>query len=96
MKDYVEKNARLQPKRMLMSSFHLKNGALITPSLLFHLKLGLVCQKTYRFVQFFPEKCLNTFVQSAMHAQRQGDENPISSVVAQNMKRLANSPFGIR
>ena len=36
----------------------------------------------------------NNFVQSAVDARRQGDENPNSSVVAESMKLLANSSFG--
>ena len=62
--------------------------------LLFYLKLGLVCKKIHRFVQYTPRKCFNNFVQSAVDARRQGDENPNSSVVAETMKLLANSSFG--
>ena len=39
-------------------------------------------------------KCFNNFVQSAVNARREGDESPISSVVAETMKLLANSFFG--
>ena len=50
MKEYAEKNNHLsQPRRMLISSFHLKNGTLITPLFLFYLGLGLVCTKKNRF-----------------------------------------------
>ena len=34
------------------------------------------------------------FVQSAVNARREGGENPISSVVAETMKLLANSSYG--
>ena len=34
------------------------------------------------------------FVQSAVDARRQGDENPNSSVVAETLKLLANSSYG--
>ena len=37
-----------------------------------------------------------SFVQSAVNARRQGDENPNSSVVADTMKLLANSSYGYR
>ena len=83
-----------QPRRMLISSFVLINGTIITPLLLFYLKLGLVCKKIHRFVQYAPRKCFNNFVQSAVDARRQGDENPNSSVVAETMKLLANSSYG--
>ena len=39
-------------------------------------------------------KCYNNFVQSAVNARREGDENPNSSVVAETMKLLANSSYG--
>ena len=95
MKDYAEKEKLMpQPRKMLISSFTLENGTLITPILLFYLKLGLKCTKIYRFVQYTPRKCFNTFVQSAVNARREGDENPNSSVVAETMKLLANSSYG--
>ena len=46
MKEYAEKEVILsEPRRMLISSFILTNGTIITPLLLFHLQLGLVCRK---------------------------------------------------
>ena len=84
----------VQPERMLISSFHLNNGTLITPLLLFYLKHGLVCKKIHPFVQYIPKKCFNTVVQSAVNARHQGDENPNLSLVAETMKLLANSSYG--
>ena len=78
---------------MLISSFHLKNGTIITPLLLYYLHLGLECTKIQRFVQYTPKKCFSSFVQSAVKARRQGAENPNSSVVAETMKPLANSSY---
>ena len=77
---------------MLVSSFFVENGIIITPLLLFCLDLGLVCKKNYRFVQSTPMKCSN-FVQSAVKVRKEGDEKPISSVVAETMKLLANSSY---
>ena len=95
MKEYAEKEGIMsQPTRMLISSFHLNNGTIITPSLLYYLNLGLECTKTHQFVQYTPKKCLNSFVQSAVDARRQGVENPNSRVVAETMKHLANSSYG--
>ena len=95
MKDYAEKEGLLsQPRKMLISSCFLENGTLITPLLLFYLELGLVCKKIYRFVEYNPVKCFNKFVQSAVDARREGDENPNSSVVAETMKLLTNSSYG--
>ena len=79
---------------MSISSYFLGNGTLFTPLLLFYLELGLVCKKIYRFVEYTPVKCFNNFVQSAVHARREGDENPNSSVVAETMNLLANSSYG--
>ena len=39
-------------------------------------------------------KCFNKFVQSTVIAGSEEDENPISSVVAETMKLLANGSFG--
>ena len=56
--------------------------------------LCLECTKNHLFVQHFPKKCFNSFVQSANDDRRQGDETPNSSVVAESMKLLANSFYG--
>ena len=79
---------------MLMSSFTLQNGTLITPLLLFYLQLGLVGTKIHRFVEYTPKNCFNSFVQAAVDARRKSDENPNSSVVAETMKLLAKSSYG--
>ena len=95
MKEYAEKEGiRSQPKRMLISSFHLKNGIIIIPLLLYYLHLGLECTKIHQFVQYTPEKSFSSFVQFAVNARRQGDENPNKSVVAETMMLLANISYG--
>ena len=78
---------------MLISSFHLTIGTLITPSLLFYLKLGLVSEEFPRFVQYLP-RCFISFAQSAVNARHQGDEHPNSSVVPENIKLPADSSYG--
>ena len=95
LKVFAEKEGIMsQPRTMLISSFHLKNGSIITPLLLYYLNPGLECTKIRQFVQYTPKKCFNSFVQSAVNARRQGDENPNSSVVTETMKILANSSYG--
>ena len=95
METYAEEEGIMsQPRKVLISSFTLQNGTLITPLLLFYLQLGLVVTKTQRFVEYTPRKCFNSFVQAAVDATRTGDENPKSSVVAETMKLLANSSYG--
>ena len=81
-------------RRMLISSFHLINSTLITPLLNFYLDLGLECDRIYRFVQYTPVKCFNSFVQSPVDARRKNDENPHSSVLAETMKMLVSSSYG--
>ena len=57
MEEYGE-NERLliQPRRMLISSFFLENGTIITPLRLFYLVLGFFWKNFYRFVQYAPMK----------------------------------------
>ena len=50
--------------------------------------------KNLLLVEYTPVKCLNNFMQSAVNARRQGDENPNSSAVAETMKFLANISYG--
>ena len=95
MKEYADKERLLcQPRKMLFSSYFLENGTLITPLLLFYLDLGIVCKKIHRFVDYIPVECLDKFVQSAVNAHREKDENPNSSVFAETMKLLASSSYG--
>ena len=95
MKTYAGEGAIMsQTRKMLISSFTLQNGTLITHLLLFYLQLGLVVTKIHRFVEYTPKKCFNSFVQSAVDARSKRDENPNSSVVAETMKLLANSSYG--
>ena len=97
MKNYAKEERLLsQPRKMLIASFTLQNGTLITPLLLFYLQLGLVCTKIHHFVEYIPKKHFNSFVQSAVDARRHGDENPNSSVVAETMNFLANSSCGYK
>ena len=55
--------------------------------------MGLECTKNHEFVQNTRKKCFSSFVQSAVNAQRHGDENPYSNVVAETRKFIANSSY---
>ena len=95
MQNYAIENDLLKhPQRMLISSFKLENGSIITPLFNFYMELGLQCTKVYRFVQYLPRKCFNKFVQSVVDARREGDENPLSGVVSETKKLLGNSSYG--
>ena len=78
---------------MLISSYELTNGIIITFLLLFCLELGLVCATIYRFVESTPAERFISFVQSVLRALRQGDENPNWSVAAEIRKLLRNSLY---
>ena len=95
MKNYALENQILKhPQIMLISSFKLENGTVITPLFNVYLELGVQCTKIYRFVQNSPRKCFNNFVQLVVEARRERDESPLSGVVAETMKLLGNSSYG--
>ena len=73
MKQHAEtENIMVQPRRMLISSFILTNVTIITPLLLFYLKLGVVCKKFHRFVQYTHRKCLKiSFSLPWMHDEKE-------------------------
>ena len=55
MKEYAEKERIMsQPRRMLISSFHLNNRTIITPLLLFYLHLVLECSKFINSFSILP------------------------------------------
>ena len=94
MKEYAEKEGIMsQPRRMLISSFHLKNGTIISPFLICCLHLGLERTKIHQLVQSTTKKSFSGFVQSAAKTRRLGVENPNSSVVAETKKFLTNSSY---
>ena len=95
MQNYANENDLLKhPQRMLISSFKLENGSIITSLFIFYMELGLQCTKIYRFVHYLPRKRFDKFVQSVVDARRERDENPLSGVVAETMKLLGNSSYG--
>ena len=95
MQNYAIENDLLKlTQQMLISSFKLENGSIITPLFNFFMKFGLPCTKIYRFVQYLPRKCFNKFLQSVVDARKDGDENFLSGVVAETMKLLGNSSYG--
>ena len=56
MREYAEKeNIMAESRKMLISSFNLTNGTVITPLLFFYLKLGLVCKKITCLFNTLPE-----------------------------------------
>ena len=81
----------LNLRKSWFQASHYKRFTLL---LLFYLQPGIVCTEIHRFVEYTPEKCFNSFVQSAVDARRQGDENPNSSVVAETMKLLVKRSYG--
>ena len=94
MKTYAEEERILfQPRKVLISSFTLQNGTLITRLLLFYLQLWFVT-KLHRVVEYTPKKCFNSFVKAAGDARRKSDKNPESSVVVETWQLLANSSHG--
>ena len=58
------------------------------------LRFEFSMQKNYRFVEYVLVKCFNKFVQPAVNARREGDENSISRVAAETRKLLSNSVYG--
>ena len=81
LKTFAEENGIMsQPQKMLISSFTLQNGTLITPLLLFLSWIGSP------FYNFTPHRWVD--------ARRQGDENPNSIVVAETIRLLARSSYG--
>ena len=79
---------------MLISSFHLENGCVITPLFNFYRRLGLECTRVHRFLEYTTEKCFKGLVKSIVDARQLGDQNKISTVVAETMKFISNSSFG--
>ena len=95
LKTYTEKEGILtQPRKMLISSYFLEIGTIITPLRFLYLDPGLLCRNIYRLVQHTPMKRFNNFVQSAVNARREADESPNSSVVTETRKLLGNSFYG--
>ena len=95
MKDYAQRNRLLsRPRKMLISSFKLERGPIITPLLLFYLEKGVILSDVFWFLQYTPRRCFQSFVQNVVDARREGDRNKNSTVVAETMKLIGNSSYG--
>ena len=95
MKEFAERNKLLsRPRKMLISSFKLERGPVITPLLLFYLEKGVILKDVFWFLQYTPRRCFETFVQNIVDARREGDQNKESTVVAETMKLIGNSSYG--
>ena len=55
---------------------------------------GLVLNQVYWFIQYTPEKCFESFVDSVVEARREGHKSTSSSVVAETMKLIGNYSYG--
>ena len=95
MKDHAQRNHLLsRPRKMLISSFKLERGPVITPLLLFYLEKGVILRDVFWFLQYTPRRCFESFVQNVVDARREGDRNKESTVVAETMKLIGNSSYG--
>ena len=95
MKNFAHDHNLLQNRRRrLISSFYRKRGPLITPLLQFSLEKGLVLNQVYWFIQYTPENCFESFVNSVVEARRAEDKNTSSSVVAETTKLIGNYSYG--
>ena len=95
MKEFAERNKLLpRPRKMLISSFKLERGPVITPLLLFYLEKGVILKDVFWYLQYTPRRCFETFVQNVVDARREGDQNKESTVVAETMKLIGNSSYG--
>ena len=95
MKNYAEKKGFcLNHEKCWYPASHYKMEHLLLLCCYFIYIWVLFAQKYVQFVEHTPKKSFNSFVQSAVDARRQGDENPNTSVVAETMQLLANSFYG--
>ena len=80
LKEFAERHKLLsKPRKMLISSFKLDRGPIITPLLLFYLEKGLVLTDVFWFLQYTPRECFQSFVQNVVDARREGDRNKDST-----------------
>ena len=94
MKAYAEKEGLFtQPRRMLISSYFLDNTTIITPLLLFHFNLGLICRKIIAFCNTLQGSASTTLF-SLQIKLKERDDNPNTNVVAGTMKLRANNSYG--
>ena len=92
--DTEEERIMSQPRKMLLSSFTSEKGTLVASLVSFYHDLCDVCTKKHCFNEDTQRMCFNSFVQSAVDATSQKDDNPNSSVVAETRKLLTISSYG--
>ena len=97
MQVYADKEGLgAQPWWLLISSFELTNGTIITPLLPFDLELGLICTNFYRFAEYTPVNYLRFLLKSAVNTRHHENKNPNSTILAEILMWLANSSYAIK
>ena len=95
MKNYAIENEMLKhPQRMLISSFKLEKGTVITPLFNFYLELGFQCNKVYRFVQYTQWNWSNNFCSTSGWCEKKRRWKPFIRRCSRNNKLLCNSSYG--
>ena len=85
----IENDLLKHPQQKLKSSFKVENGFLNTPLFNFYRMFKrLRVFKSLPLCIVSPSKCFTKFAQSVVDARSEGDENPLSVVVAETMKLL--------
>ena len=97
MRNFLEKNKETKslPKRALVGSYFGKKILLISPLLQWYLKKGLKITHVYQVIQYLPAPCFNGFAEEVSNARRRGDSDPDGAIVADTMKLLGNSAYGM-
>ena len=87
MKNYaIENEFLLHPQRMLIFSFKLEYGTVIVPLFNFHMEINFMELNLL-------EKYFNVFIHSVVDARREGDDNPLSGVLAETIKFFGFSSY---
>ena len=96
MREYAEKNDIMStPRRMLIGSYRGDKILLATPLLRWYLTHGLVVDHVYQIIEYSPKPCFQHFGESVSAARRAGDADPDKAIIADTMKLLGNSAYGI-
>ena len=78
-----------------MGGMKARQNLLATPLLQWYLNHRLDVTKIYQVVEFQGKRCFQEFVREVSNAHRKGNINPATAIIAEMMKVISSSGYGL-
>ena len=92
---YKENDKKYVNTKKLIGSYFGEKIVLYTPLIKWYLEKGLVITKVYQTISYTPKACFKKFADDVSDARRTGDLDKDKAIIADTMKLIGNSGYGV-